>query len=124
MKEALKKYRLDVIVIAAILVVALSVLLIVTLSRKPGSYAKVYIDNEVVAEYPLSVNGSYELNGGTNVLTIENGKAYISYAECKTHQCEAMGKIHWINEYIECQHNGIKIIITGEITESTPDIIS
>ena len=98
-------------------------LLVTTLTKEDGAVAEVRIDNEIVAEYKLGINGTYTLNGGTNVLTIENGIAYMSYSECKGHHCEKMGKIRYVGEFIECAPNGIKIVIRGS-SDSGVDIVS
>ena len=88
----LKKYRLDIIVIVLLLLVAVSLLLIVTLTKKSGNVVVVEIDGVISEEFPLSVDGVFTLNGGTNTLVIENGEAYISYSDCPDHTCEKNGK--------------------------------
>ena len=99
-----------------------SLLLICTLSsfiscgkKTVGNIARVTVDGEVVGEYPLSLNASYTLNGGTNVLTIENGVAYMSYSSCQGHDCENWGKVQYVNQSIICLPN--KIIISIIATE-------
>ena len=83
-----KKYRNDIILIAALLVISLVVLLVVNLTKDEGAYAEVAINGDVVGKYSLDVDGVYSLNGGTNTLTIENGVAYMSYSNCPDHVCE------------------------------------
>ena len=78
--ENMKKYRLDIIVIAVILVISILTLLIVTMTKKEGSVAVVENNVVRVAEYSLYLNCEYSLNGGTNVLVIENGEAYLNYS--------------------------------------------
>ena len=121
--EKIKKYRLDIIVIAAILALSLSVLLFVTLTKEEGSVAVVRIDDGIVAKIPLDTDGEYPLNGGTNTLTVKDGVAYMSYSECKGHQCEKMGKIRHVGEFIECAPNHIKIVITGDSDDGV-DLVS
>ena len=79
------KRKMDIIVIGSLLVVSLLVLLIATVTRVPGATVVVEIDGNQVAEYPLDLNGTYTLNGGTNVLVIENGRAYLNYSNCPDH---------------------------------------
>lgn len=114
--DILKKHRIDIIVVSAILIISLSVLLVVTLTKKEGSYVRVEIDGEIVAEYPLNKNGTYPLNDGTNVLVIENGKAYFNYSNCPDHTCERTGKKHHVGETIVCLPNKITVTIIGETT--------
>lgn len=110
-----KKTRSDIILIAVLLVVGLSVLLAFYLGRTEGSVAVVSIDGVKVAEYPLSVDGVYYLNGGTNVLVIESGKAYIREANCPGYQdCVERGKISFVGESIICLPNKLEVKIVGE----------
>ena len=120
---SIKKYRLDVIVISAILLVSVSLLLIMTLSQKEGAVAVVEIDGKTVAEYSLAVNGEYSLNNGTNVLVIENGQAYLNYSNCPDHTCEITGKIHYVGQTIVCLPNKLSITIKGN-AEGGVDLVS
>ena len=120
---SVKKYRLDIIVISAILLVSVSLLLIMTLSKKEGAVAVVEIDGKTVAEYSLAVNGEYSLNNGTNVLVIENGQAYLNYSNCPDHTCEITGKIHYVGQTIVCLPNKLSITIKGN-AEGGVDLVS
>jgi hypothetical protein len=117
------KYRLDIIVIAAILLASLALLLVMTLTKEEGSVVVVEIDGATVATYSLEENGEYSLNGGTNVLVIENGKAYLNYSNCPDHTCERTGKIQYVGQSIICLPNKIAITIKGE-AEGGVDFVS
>ena len=121
---AKKKYRLDIIIIAAILLVSLSLLLIVTLSKEEGSVVVVEIDGTTVATYPLDENAEYSLNGGSNVLVIEDGVAYMSYSNCPDHTCEKTGKIRYVGQTIICLPNKIAVTIKGDNAEGGVDFVS
>ena len=121
---AKKKYRLDIIIIAAILVVSLSLLLIVTLSKEEGSVVVVEIDGTTVATYPLDKNAEYSLNGGSNVLVIEDGVAYMNYSNCPDHTCEKTGKIRYVGQTIICLPNKIAVTIKGDNAEGGVDFVS
>ena len=118
-----KKYRLDIIVIASILLVSLIALLIVTLNKKEGSVVVVEIDGIKVSEYSVFLNGEYSLNGGTNILVIENGVAYLNYSSCPDHTCEKTGKIKYVGQSIICLPNKVSITIKGD-TEGGVDLVS
>lgn len=107
------KRKMDIIVIGSLLVVSLLVLLIATLTRVPGATVTVEIDGVKVAEYPLDINGTYSLNGGTNVLVIENEIAYLNYSNCPDHTCER-SKIQYVGQKIVCLPNLVTVSITGE----------
>ena len=119
----ISKYRLDVIVIAVVLLVAVGFLLVNKLTGKAGAYAEVSINGSVVAKYSLLQNGTFSLNNGTNALTIENGYAYMSYSNCKDHVCENMGKAMHVGESIICSPNRVTVKIVGETNDSV-DLVS
>ena len=109
-----KKRRSDLILVSVLLIIGLSVFLIFYLNRTEGSTVVVSVDGKKVAEYPLSVDGTYYLNNGTNVLVIEDGYAYISEANCPGFQdCVEEGKKHFVGETITCLPNKLIVEITG-----------
>ena len=112
--STIKKYRLDIIVISSLILLSILVLLIINLTRKEGAIAIVEIDGAVSAQYPLSVDGVFPLNGGTNVLVIEGGTAYLSYSNCPDHICENTGKIHYVGQTIVCLPNRLSVTIRGD----------
>ena len=119
-----KKYRLDIIIISAILLVSLVLLLVVTLSKKEGSLVVVEIDGDVVATYPLNENAEYSLNNGTNNLVIKDGKAYLNYSNCPDHTCEKTGKIQYVGQTIICLPNKVAITIKGDVANGGVDFVS
>ena len=110
-KAFVKKNKITVIVIASLLLLSLLFFAFNLIFREEGAAVRVTVGDEVVGEYPLSKNKTYSLNGGTNILVIEDGVAYISYAECKTQQCKHMGKIKYCNQFIACEANKIRIVV-------------
>ena len=110
-----KKLCSDIILVAVLLVISLSVFLIVYLTGSEGSTAVVSVNGKKVAEYSLAIDGVYYLNGGTNTLVIEGGKAYIREANCPGYQdCVETGKISRVGETIACLPNALVIEIVGE----------
>ena len=118
-----KKYRLDIIVISAILALSILVLLFVTLTKKEGSTVVVEINGVTVGEYSLWQNREYSLNGGTNVLVVENGVAYLNYSNCPDHTCEKTGKIKYVGQSIICLPSKVSITIKGD-TAGGVDLVS
>ena len=108
-----KSLRYDLILIGALLVISLGVLLITTLTRREGGYVEVEQSGQIVATYSLSIDGEYSLNGGTNILVIEDGVAYISKSDCPTKDCVGT-KISRVGESIVCAYNEISIMVKGE----------
>ena len=112
----------DFIVIGILLAIIVALFLIVNLSKKEGAYVVVTVDGKEVAQYSLSIDGEYELNGGSNTLRIENGKAYLIYADCPDHLCVNQGKIDKTLEAIVCLPN--KVVITVYGNDTNVDLIS
>ena len=108
-----KKYRFDIIIISALVVISLLVLLIINITKKEGTVAVVEIDGMICGEYPLDNSGVYPLNNGTNVLVIEENYAYLNYSSCPDHICENTGKIRYVGETIVCLPNRLSITIRG-----------
>jgi len=112
----------DIILIASILAVAIAFLLIVELTKEEGAGVVVKVDGVEVAEYSLSKNGTYPLNGGTNILVIEDGRAYLSDANCPDKLCVHQGKISRTGEVITCLPNKLTVTVFG--AEESVDLIS
>lgn len=123
-KGFIRKHRIDIIVVASLLLLSLIVLLVIGLTRKDGAYAEVTADGEVIASYPLSADGEYVLNGGTNILTIKDGTAYMSYSSCPDHVCENTGKVRYVGETIICLPNKLTVTVKGEPSDDSVDLVS
>lgn len=107
------KKAADLILIAFFLVLSAALWLCFKLNTGEGSMAVVRVDGETVASYSLLVNGTYELNGGTNLLVIEDGYARIEEADCPDKICVRQGKIHLTGQCITCLPNRLTVTIEG-----------
>lgn len=110
-KSNKRKLLFDGILILALLCVGFSALFILRSCGKAGDTVQVYIDNELRSEYPLFIDGEYSLNGGTNILVIEDGTARVIYADCPKQVCVNQGRISEDYQRIVCAHNKIEIAI-------------
>lgn len=124
-----KKSRNDIILVAVILLIAAAGLLFVSLNREPGSLAAVKIDGVQTAVYPLSENTTVEILTGeedefSNTLVIENGKAYISQANCPDRICAGHRAVSFTGETIVCLPHKVIIEIISDNTENDLDIIA
>ena len=113
----IKKYRIDIIVVASLLIFSLFILLIINLTKVEGAYAEVTVDGNTVGVYSLAIDGTYSLNGGTNTLVIENGEVYVKDSNCPDHICENTGKIKHVGQTIMCLPNRLTVTIIGESDE-------
>lgn len=120
-----KKHRIkpDVIVIAAIVLLALLLLLFSFVFKKEGSFAVVEINGKETASYPLHENGTFVLNGGTNTLVIKDGKAYLVNCDCPDLTCENTGKISYVGQTIVCLPNKLSVTVRGSF-DGGVDLIS
>ena len=122
-QSVIKKYRVDIIVIAAVLLASLAFLLVSDLLRTDGAYVEITLDGEHVGKHPLAVDGVYELNGGTNTLTVKDGAAFMSYSNCPDHTCENTGKIKYVGQTIVCLPNRLTVTVIGT-SDNSVDLVS
>ncbi len=108
-----KKLRNDLILIAALLLIAGVLYLALNLGRQEGGVAVVRVDGVEVERHSLSVNGTFPLNGGSNILVIEDGKAWLSDADCPDLLCVKQGKIHYTGQVITCLPNRLTVTVEG-----------
>lgn len=113
----------DFILIGVILVIALLLFGVMELTKKDGAYVVVRVDGNEVARYSLSEDGEYSLNDGTNILRIQNGKAYLTNADCPDHLCVKQGKIDQSGETITCLPNKLTVTVYGA-EDADVDLIS
>ena len=112
----------DIILILSVLLIAAALFLVVELTKEDGAGVVVKVDGVEVAEYSLSKSGTYPLNGGTNILVIEDGRAYLSDANCPDKLCVHQGKISRTGEVITCLPNKLTVTVFG--AEESVDLIS
>ena len=99
---------------ASVIVFFLSISLLLFLflgKRKEGNEVRVMVEGKEIGVYSLSQDGEYHLNGGSNILIIENGKAYMADADCPDKLCVRQGKIHRNGETITCLPNKLTITV-------------
>lgn len=108
-----KRIFADIVLICILLVLALSVFLIVELTRREGAYVVVSVDGGEVCRYSLSEDGEFLLNGGTNTLVISGGEAYISEADCPDGLCVSQGRISRTGQTVVCLPNRVMLRIVG-----------
>lgn len=108
-----KKRKIDVILIAALLIISGVLYVVINNTGTVGGEAVVRVKGEVVASYKLSDDGTYPLNGGTNILVIEDGCAYICEADCPDKYCMEQGKIQYTGQCLTCLPNKLTVTIEG-----------
>lgn len=114
MKEQSKKaYKRDLLLVGILLLAAILLFFYVRSGQDVGAVAVVTVDGEEVGRYPLKKSGTFSLNGGSNILVIEDGMAWVSEASCPDKVCMGMGKISRNGEFIACLQNRLIVVIEG-----------
>ena len=113
MRDNRKKYIRDFMITAILLAVALAALFAFRALQNPGAEAVVTVNGVEVGRYPLKKDGIFPLNGGSNILVIQDGEAWVSEANCPDKICMGMGKISRNGEFIACLPNLLLIVVEG-----------
>ena len=108
-----KKLIRDLVLAGSLLLAAVILLLVINGSRESGCVAVVRVDGVETERLPLSVNGTFPLNGGSNILIIQDGQAWMSEANCPDLICVRQGKIHYSGQVITCLPNRLTVTIEG-----------
>ena len=119
--ESFKLRKADLLLLAAALVFG-AVLAAVLLLRSPGGTVQVRVAGAVTAGYPLDVDASYTItgvNGGTNLLVIEDGAARIEEASCPDGVCVHTGRIRRNGQSIVCLPNQVVVEIVSDTENSS-----
>ncbi len=120
-------YKRDLALAGILLIAAVALLLLMrgrqTEETVSGPVAVVTVNGKEAGRYPLTDDGTFPLNGGSNVLVISDGEAWVSEANCPDRICMGMGKISKSGEFIACLPN--RLIITVEETGAqSPDAVT
>ena len=105
-------YR-DLALVAFFLLLAAGLSAALLLGRPAGAAVVVRVDGREIARYSLAREGVYPLNGGSNILVIENGEAYLSQADCPDKLCVRQGKISRSGQVITCLPNRVTVTVVG-----------
>ena len=108
-----KKLIRDLVLAGSLLLAAVILLLVINGSRESGGVAVVRVDGVETERLPLSVNGTFPLNGGSTILIIQDGQAWMSEANCPDLICVRQGKIHYSGQVITCLPNRLTVTIEG-----------
>lgn len=123
------KLRNDFILAAVILIIAAAGLLLISLTKEEGNTLVVKIDGAETASYSLAEDTRFEIRTGKNseninVVVIENGKAYVSEADCPDGICKDYRPISYVGETIVCLPHKLVLEVTGEKNDGGLDIVA
>ena len=119
------KRRNDIIFISALLLLVFAASLAMLLFRSEGDTVTVTVDGRLWGEYPLNENAEIEIKTefGSNLLIIEDGRAYIKSASCPDGICVSHRPVGHDGESIICLPNKTVVEIRTQ-NKNSPNIIS
>lgn len=128
-KSGGRRFRNDVIFIAALLAIVALAGLFVFLFKQPGDTVVVTIDGEHYATYSLNENMTVPIHTGQdgeqiNVLIIRDGQAHVQEASCPDGICAAHKPIHREGESIVCLPHRVVITVHSTSEQDAPDIVT
>lgn len=106
--------RNDCLLIALLMLVALSPLMIDSGSEK--NFALIKVDGVLVRKLDLSAEARLELEagGGKNIVEIKNGAVSVAEADCPDKICVRRGAIKHVGEAIACVPHKVLIEIAED----------
>lgn len=107
-----KMYR-DLALVTFFLLLAGVLFIVLRMNQDEGTGVIIRVDGQEVARYSFSQEGRYELNGGTNILMIEDGNAWLTDADCPDKLCVRQGKISVSGQVITCLPNRLTVTVYG-----------
>ena len=127
-KSGGRKFKNDIILILAFMLVVAALGLGIMLSGGEGDLVVVTVDKELYGKYPLSTDARIEIISSagecTNILVIEDGVAYVESATCPDGICSSHRPVSRGGESIVCLPNRVVITVETKSDELTPDIIA
>lgn len=111
------KIRNDLILVAALLVIAAAGFILMNSFKQVGDWAVVTVDGVETARFPLRADTGYaiQVGEGGNILLISDGKAMISDATCPDLICVHHRPISNVGETIVCLPNKVVISIEKSV---------
>lgn len=107
--------RNDWILISTILVVGAAFLVYMSLNKQEGGKLVVTVHGEIVKELPLLEDTTYTIESeeGKNILTVKDGYATITEADCPDHICEYQQAIHYDGDMLICLPHQVIVTVEG-----------
>ena len=120
-----KTLKNDIVLIAALLLVALAAWGLLRLTRARGAEAVVTVDGATVAALPLSEDAVLTVGEGqgfSNVIEVSGGRVRVRDADCPDRLCVRTGWVSRDGESIVCLPH--KLVVTVRGGEAGPDAVS
>jgi hypothetical protein len=113
----MKKYKIDLVIIIALIVLAgISWLIIHFLYNSDGNYVEVFVNGTLQNTYSLEQNGEYEIKteNAVNVIQVKSGQVLMKDADCPDKLCIKQGKISKDGQSIICLPHKVVVYVTSK----------
>lgn len=108
----MRKYRNDIILIVALLLLAgIGLTLFFCLQKKENLKVYIYSDKELVETVDLGESREVVVNDV--IIVIEQNSVYVKYSKCKDQICVHQGKITSAGQTITCLPQRVSVRIEG-----------
>ena len=115
------KFKLgDIAVIAAAILIAVSVFLFFLPKGTPARlFAEIKQNGVLIASLPLDTDTEYTITDNyVNTVKIEDHSAFFLFSDCPNNDCVRLGKLNKAGDIAVCLPNGVTLQIVG----ATPEI--
>lgn len=122
-----KQHKGDLILLGGLLLVGGLLGFFLLLTGKKGAQVQVRVAGSVVETFSLSQNRSYTIegvDGGTNLLIIQDGQAWIEEASCPDGLCVHMGKIRRDGQSVVCLPNQVVVEVVTDSGDTDVDFVT
>ncbi len=111
-----RSFRRDALLALCTIVLSLVTLFLLSPPKKRGAYAVVIVGGEERSRHALAQNAAVEIatSHGHNTLTVENGEARITHADCTDRVCAKHAPVSRAGETIVCLPNKLVVEIRDE----------
>ncbi|MFB0920679.1 MAG: NusG domain II-containing protein [Oscillospiraceae bacterium] len=111
----MKKRKNDIMLLAAVIIVAALIWGFTRMTRSEGATAVVTVDGEVFGTFPLDTDAEIRIGDDEhyNILVIKDGTAEITEASCPDKLCVKQGKAEYDGQSIICLPNKVVVEIKG-----------
>lgn len=119
----LRKYRWDILIILLCAAAGAVIALVLFAGSASGRTVQVRVDGKIAAEFPLDEDRTFEIKspgGGSNLLVISRGEAWISEASCPDRLCMGMGRISKAGQAVICLPNKVVVEVTEKSRGADP----
>ena len=113
----------DIILIAAFVIIAVIAFVVINhFVKKDGAFVQIKVDGQVVNTIPVNQNETLTIEGyqgGSNIVTIENGGVTMTDADCPDKLCVKTGRISKTGETIVCLPHRVVVEIIGAAADDS-----